>query len=96
MQIFKVHFSYIRFPIFRSATLNSIFRNIKLVWHEDIIGSTPKKRKQLKLYINLGWIRQKIFKIFIFNPKLSFLSENHKNDNQGEFLDLDEFTLYMI
>ena len=27
---------------------------------------------------------------------LEFLSENHKNDNQGGFLDFNDFTLYMI
>ena len=27
---------------------------------------------------------------------MSFLSENHKNDNNGEFWDFNEFTLYMI
>ena len=32
---------------------------------------------------------------FIFRPKLSFLIENHKNDNQDEFLDFDEFILHM-
>ena len=44
-------------------------------------------------YVHLG-----NFKILIFKPKLSFLSENHKwyqNGNQGEFSDFYEFTLYM-
>ena len=35
-------------------------------------------------------------KIFIFKPKLSFLRENYKNYNWGEFWDINEFTLYMI
>ena len=34
----------------------------------------------------------KNFKIFIFEPKLSFFWENRKNDNQGFY----KFTLYMI
>ena len=33
---------------------------------------------------------------FILKPKLSFLRENHENDNQDEFLDFRKFTLYMI
>ena len=32
----------------------------------------------------IGWIPRN-FEIFIFKPKLPFLSENHKNDNKGEF-----------
>ena len=31
----------------------------------------------------IGWIPRN-FEIFIFKPKLPFLSENHKNDNKGE------------
>ena len=45
-------------------------------------------------YVHLG-----NFKIFIFKPKLSFLSENHKwdhNDNLSESLDFYEFILHMI
>ena len=38
----------------------------------------------------LGWITRN-FKIFIFKPKLSFLSENHWNDNS----DFYELILYM-
>ena len=41
-----------------------------------------------------GWISRN-FKSFNFKPKLSFLRENHKNDNWGQFLDFYEFTLYM-
>ena len=36
------------------------------------------------------------FKTSIFKTKLSFLRENHKNDNLGESPDFSEFTLYMI
>ena len=36
------------------------------------------------------------YKTFNFEPKLSFLRENHKNNNKGEFLDFYEFTLYMF
>ena len=32
------------------------------------------------LYESLGWVPRN-FKILIFKPKLSFLSENHKNDH---------------
>ena len=31
-----------------------------------------------------------------FRPELSFLRENHVNDNKIESLDFYEFTLYMI
>ena len=31
----------------------------------------------------------------IFKPKLSFLMENQKNDNKSEFMDFNEFTLYV-
>ena len=46
-----------------------------------------------KTYENLciGWISRN-FKILILKPKLSFLEENYKNDNKGEFLDQREFT----
>ena len=43
----------------------------------------------------LGWIPRN-FKIFIFEPKLSFLRENDKNDRYVEFQDFYEWTLYMI
>ena len=36
------------------------------------------------------------FKIFIFEPKFSFLRENHKNYNQGQFRDFKEFSLCII
>ena len=36
------------------------------------------------------------FKILIFEPDLSFLREIHKNDNEGQFLDLNEFNLFTI
>ena len=32
----------------------------------------------------------------IFEPKLSFSRENHKNYSSGEFPDFYEFTLFMI
>ena len=35
------------------------------------------------------------FQNFHFKPKLLLLRVNHKNDNQGKFLDFYEFTLYM-
>ena len=53
---------------FSAATLNSIFRNIKLVWHADIIGSTPKKRNSLKLYINR--LKSEKFKKFHFQAQI--------------------------
>ena len=43
---------------------------------------------KLKL-LTLGWIPRN-FNIFIFEPKLSFLRENHKNDKWGEFPDFFE------
>ena len=33
---------------------------------------------------------------FHFKPKLSFLRENHKSDNKGEFPDFYKFTLFMV
>ena len=36
------------------------------------------------------------FQKFHFQAKLSFLSENNKNDNLDELSDFHEFTLYMI
>ena len=42
----------------------------------------------------LGSISRNL-KIFIFKRWLSFLKENYKNDNWGEFLDFYKFTLYM-
>ena len=52
-------------------------------------------RRRLKISTNFwqGWF-PKNSKIFIFQPKLTFLRENHKND--GELLDFYEFTLHMI
>ena len=36
------------------------------------------------------------FNIFVFNPNLSFLMENHRNDNKGELPDFTESILYVI
>ena len=36
------------------------------------------------------------FQSFHFRPKLSFLRENHKNDNKVEFPDFYDFSLFMI
>ena len=55
---------------------------------KNIMVINPKN-----LYI--GWIPRN-FKIFIFEPKLSFSRKNHKNYSWGEFQDFHEFTLYKI
>ena len=70
----------------------------------DIVNGLPLISKfvhsftlhKIKLLIehHLGWIPRN-FKIFNFKPKLSFLSENHINDNWVELSDFFEFTLYM-
>ena len=43
----------------------------------------------------VGWIPRN-FKNFILKPKLSFLMNNHKNDNCSGFPGFDELILYMI
>ena len=49
-----------------------------------------------QLWANIyGQLNPRNFKIFILKSKLSFLRENHKNDNSDEFPDFYEFTLYM-
>ena len=88
MQIFKVHFPYIRFPIFR-ATLNSIFRNINHVWHADIIGVNSQTQYGIfKLYINWKLVAPNFFpdknRIFefrnsdLFSQKWSEIKPTHK------------------
>ena len=42
------------------------------------------------MHFKLSWIPRN-FKTFIIKLKLSILSQNHKNDNQSEFPDFDEF-----
>ena len=44
------------------------------------------------MLIYLGWMPRNV-KILIFEPKLSFWRQNHKNYNQDEFPDFYEFTL---
>ena len=46
--------------------------------------------------IRYDWAEFQEISKLIFEPKLSFLKEIHKNDNLGEFLDFNAFTLYMI
>ena len=45
--------------------------------------------------IRYDWAEFQEISKLIFEPKLSFLKEIHKNDNFGEFLDFNEFILYM-
>ena len=43
--------------------------------------------RDLEFLTNMYRLIPRNFKIFISKPKLSFLNENHKNDNYGEFSD---------
>ena len=58
---------------------------------EKLYSLSRSRVKDRIVYVGVyvGWIPKK-------KPKLSFLKETRKNDNQHEFPGLNEFTLYMI
>ena len=45
-------------------------------------STQPQFTTKANINLRLGWIPSN-YKIFNFKPKMSFLSENHKNDNYG-------------
>ena len=59
-----------------------------------ILDELLKENARLEVFMTR--LNSEKFQNFQFQPKLSFLSENHKNDNQNEFPDFYEFTLSMI
>ena len=60
----------------------------------QVVSATVKCSAQDRLPLKFGCFPRN-FQIFIFKPEMSFLKANRINDNMGEFLDLNEFTLYM-
>ena len=97
MQVIQAWFSWIYSLIHKTSNIiPSALSYFKLFVTESWCWNRLKLRI-IKWYqiACLGWSPRN-FKTFIFKPKLSFLMENYKNDNQGEFIVFYELTLYMI
>ena len=80
--------------VIESVRLRTCFRT-----DADHFAAWCEHGKRFSFEITIGgWKLGSIptnFKILVLNPNLSFLLENHRNDNKGEFPDFNESTLYM-
>ena len=84
-------------PILSMICMSNFFRVVK--WAKNQIALVAKLRFFRNfaifrdLYLRLNCEK---FQNFQFQAEIEILNENHKNDNQGEFTDFNEFTLMTI